>query len=121
MTIAGLTNEEDPERQAAKGGDAPVDKSALDGFRYVARQPILDLRGHVHGYELLFRAGPASLAFSDDGDAATQTQRLHAMPRATVKAGAWWRLATGSRWAAAAVRRTRGRRGATVRASAGAA
>ena len=25
------------------------------GMRYVARQPILDLRGKVHGYELLFR------------------------------------------------------------------
>ena len=29
-----------------------------DQVRYVARQPILDLRGRVHGYELLFRAGP---------------------------------------------------------------
>ena len=28
------------------------------GLRYVARQPIMDLRGRVHGYELLFRAGP---------------------------------------------------------------
>jgi hypothetical protein len=28
-----------------------------DGLRYVARQPILDLRGRVHGYELLFQEG----------------------------------------------------------------
>jgi c-di-GMP-related signal transduction protein len=40
-------------------------------MRYVARQPILDARGNVHGYEMLFRAGPAA-AFSGDGDAATR-------------------------------------------------
>jgi len=51
----------------------PAAKAALDGLRYVARQPILDARGHVHGYELLFRSGPASLAFSEDGDSATRT------------------------------------------------
>jgi EAL and modified HD-GYP domain-containing signal transduction protein len=27
-------------------------------IRYVARQPIMNLRGHTHGYELLFRNGP---------------------------------------------------------------
>ncbi|MGD0914310.1 MAG: EAL domain-containing protein [Terracidiphilus sp.] len=43
------------------------------GFRYVARQPILDLRGRVHGYELLFRDGPQQLQFSGDGDHATRT------------------------------------------------
>ncbi len=43
------------------------------GFRYVARQPILDLRGRVHGYELLFRGGPQQLQFSGDGDLATRT------------------------------------------------
>ncbi len=43
------------------------------GFRYVARQPILDLRGRVHGYELLFRDGPRQLQFSADGDLATRT------------------------------------------------
>lgn len=43
-----------------------------DGLRYFARQPILDLRGRVHGYELLFRSGPEA-AFSGDGDAATRT------------------------------------------------
>jgi EAL and modified HD-GYP domain-containing signal transduction protein len=44
---------------------------AIDA-RYVARQPILDLRGKVHGYELLFRNGPQA-AFSGDGDLATRT------------------------------------------------
>jgi EAL and modified HD-GYP domain-containing signal transduction protein len=42
------------------------------GLRYVARQPILNLRGHVHGYELLFRAGPEA-AFRGNGDLATRT------------------------------------------------
>ena len=41
-------------------------------LRYVARQPILDLRGRVHGYELLFRAGPEAV-FRGDGDLATRT------------------------------------------------
>lgn len=41
-------------------------------MRYVARQPIMDLRGRVHGYELLFRAGQEA-AFSGDGDFATRT------------------------------------------------
>jgi EAL and modified HD-GYP domain-containing signal transduction protein len=40
--------------------------------RYVARQPILDRWGHLHGYELLFRNGP-ELAFRGDGDTATRT------------------------------------------------
>ncbi len=43
-----------------------------DQLRYVARQPILDLRGRLHGYELLFRDGPGA-AFSGDGDLATRT------------------------------------------------
>ncbi|MGA2652651.1 MAG: HDOD domain-containing protein [Terracidiphilus sp.] len=42
------------------------------GLRYLARQPILDLRGRVHGYELLFRAGPEA-AFRGDGEFATRT------------------------------------------------
>jgi c-di-GMP phosphodiesterase len=39
--------------------------------RYVARQPIMDLRGRVHGYELLHRSGP-EMAFRGDGDLATR-------------------------------------------------
>jgi len=42
------------------------------GMRYVARQPILDLRGKVHGYELLFRNGYEE-AFRGDGDLASRT------------------------------------------------
>jgi c-di-GMP-related signal transduction protein len=42
------------------------------GPRYVARQPILDLRGQVHGYELLYRNGPET-AFRGDGNLASRT------------------------------------------------
>jgi len=45
---------------------------APGGVRYLARQPILDLRGRVHGYELLFRSGP-EMAFRGDGNLATRT------------------------------------------------
>ncbi len=38
--------------------------------RYVARQPILDLRGRVHGYELLFRNAPEALTNRDAETAA---------------------------------------------------
>src|SRR5579863_3973874 len=44
----------------------------LGGFRYLARQPILDRRGTVRAYELLYRDGIAS-QFHDDGERATQT------------------------------------------------
>ncbi len=43
-----------------------------DGVRFVARQPILDKRNGLHGYELLFRMGPET-AFRGDGDYATRS------------------------------------------------
>jgi len=43
-----------------------------DGTRYFARQPILDLRGRVHGHELLFRQAPEE-GFSGNGNLATRT------------------------------------------------
>ena len=52
-----------------------LDNSPLESegvLRFVARQPILDLHGKVHGYELLFRAGPEA-AFRGDGNFATRT------------------------------------------------
>jgi hypothetical protein len=39
----------------------------LDCLRYAARQPTMDQRGRVVGYELLFRAGPEA-AFRGDAD-----------------------------------------------------
>src|SRR5579863_1778205 len=41
-------------------------------LRYMARQPILDLHGNVHGYELLFRNSPTN-AFQGDVESATYT------------------------------------------------
>jgi EAL and modified HD-GYP domain-containing signal transduction protein len=43
-----------------------------NGLRYLARQPIMDLRGKVCGYELLYRAGPEE-SFRGDGNLATRT------------------------------------------------
>jgi c-di-GMP phosphodiesterase len=44
----------------AKGSEAAPAKWAGE-TRYVARQPILNAHGHVHGYELLFRNAPESV------------------------------------------------------------
>ncbi len=57
---------------APKQRTAPVLSGFADGLRYIARQPILDLRGKLHGYELLFRNG-SELGFRGDGDLATRT------------------------------------------------
>jgi EAL and modified HD-GYP domain-containing signal transduction protein len=61
---------------AAQAQSAPNIQSAqleiAGDLRYMARQPILDLRGRVHGYELLFRAGPEA-SFRGDGNMATRT------------------------------------------------
>ncbi|MDR3753879.1 MAG: HDOD domain-containing protein [Terracidiphilus sp.] len=45
---------------------------AAASIRYVARQPIMDLRGKVHAYELLWRNGP-NVAFFGDGERASRT------------------------------------------------
>lgn len=42
-----------------------------DSLRYLARQPILDVHGHVYGYELLFRDG-AEAMFRGNGETATR-------------------------------------------------
>jgi len=51
--------------------EAGLQKTAGE-LRYVARQPILNLQGRVHGYELLFRNAPETL-FSRDVDTAART------------------------------------------------
>jgi len=55
------------------------EKNALDAnpepggeLRYVARQAILDGKGHVYGYDLLFRNPPEAI-FRRDADAAVET------------------------------------------------
>jgi EAL and modified HD-GYP domain-containing signal transduction protein len=61
------------ETTSMTGNHAVISPSeAPAALRYVARQPILDLRSRVHGYELLFRSGPEA-AFRGDGNAATRT------------------------------------------------
>jgi len=55
-------------------GNAAIATPAIpESLRYVARQPILDAQGRVHGYELLFRRAADSVAFDGDGNAATRT------------------------------------------------
>ena len=43
--------------------DAPPETAG--SARYVARHPILDLRGRIHGYELLYRKGTEKAFFGD--------------------------------------------------------
>lgn len=49
----------------------PTPDDRAGEVRYVARQPILDARGRVHGYELLFRDGPEGI-LDAAGDLATR-------------------------------------------------
>jgi EAL and modified HD-GYP domain-containing signal transduction protein len=59
--------------QALPGKGSSMAAAELGGgMRYMARQPIMDRHAHVHGYELLFRAGREA-AFRGDGDLATRT------------------------------------------------
>jgi EAL and modified HD-GYP domain-containing signal transduction protein len=67
MITKPLSGPQRPERLAQEAAQTP-----LDSFRYVARQPILDVGGNVHGYELLFRSDASSIAFSGDSDASTR-------------------------------------------------
>lgn len=52
-------------------GSGAVAIAAATSTRYLARQPILDVKGRVVAYELLFRNG-ADSAFSGSGEAASQ-------------------------------------------------
>lgn len=53
-------------------GSGTVAVSATTASRYLARQPILDVKGRVVAYELLYRSAAAT-AFSGSGEAASQT------------------------------------------------
>jgi EAL and modified HD-GYP domain-containing signal transduction protein len=50
----------------------PAPQRSTGEVRYVARQPILNLLGRVHGYELLFRNAPETV-FNRDSDTAART------------------------------------------------
>jgi c-di-GMP-related signal transduction protein len=56
--------------EAAATREAALNRAG--GLRHMARQPILDLRGKVHAYELLFRDGLEN-AFRGDGEMASRT------------------------------------------------
>ncbi len=60
------------------GCSLSADSELAVGMHYAARQPILNLHGKVHGYELLFRNGPEA-AFRGDGDFATRNMLDSAM------------------------------------------
>jgi EAL and modified HD-GYP domain-containing signal transduction protein len=59
--------------QAGLAGDVESIAPEFTGdMRYVARQPILDLEGRVHGYDLLFRNAP-EVVLRRDAELAMQT------------------------------------------------
>jgi EAL and modified HD-GYP domain-containing signal transduction protein len=66
----GQTHQEKPD--SGRAIPFQLDPGQGEMIRYVARQPILDLRGRVHGYELLFRNGREQ-AFRGDSNLATRT------------------------------------------------
>lgn len=57
---------------AAANGTQAAPPTWAGEMRYVARQPIMNLHGHVHGYELLFRSAPEA-DVNPGADAATRT------------------------------------------------
>jgi EAL and modified HD-GYP domain-containing signal transduction protein len=57
---------------AAANGTQAAPPTWAGEMRFVARQPIMNLHGHVHGYELLFRSAPEADA-NPGADMATRT------------------------------------------------
>jgi EAL and modified HD-GYP domain-containing signal transduction protein len=60
-----------PEALAVPGLEAVPERAG--GLRYMARQPILDVRGQVHAYELLFRDGLENSFRGTDLELASRT------------------------------------------------
>lgn len=60
-----------PQVLPATNHEAALDSAG--GLRYMARQPILDLQGHVHAYELLFRDGFENAFRGNDLELASRT------------------------------------------------
>lgn len=63
-----LSSEEEGAPQTTRGADA-----GAASLHSVARQPILDHAGRLHGYELLFRENPTEESFQGNGVAATRS------------------------------------------------
>ena len=58
---------------ASSPAKQPLPASALQGFRFVARQPILNCDPQVIGYELLFRDGIENVFRANDANAAARS------------------------------------------------
>jgi EAL and modified HD-GYP domain-containing signal transduction protein len=69
--IPGIHSGEDSAR--GENNSEGTGSATPESMCCVARQPILDMRSNVFGYELLFRSGPASQVFDGDGNKATRT------------------------------------------------
>jgi EAL and modified HD-GYP domain-containing signal transduction protein len=63
----------DDQDVSASPAKEAVPSSAIEGFRFVARQPILNRDQQVIGYELLFRDGIENFFRSQDADAAARS------------------------------------------------
>jgi c-di-GMP-related signal transduction protein len=58
--------------------EVDLEKSARSSHVHIGRQRILDSKGRLHGYELLFRSGASADEAGGDGDAATTATILAA-------------------------------------------
>lgn len=63
----------DPLTVSASCAQPALRAEAPEGFRFVARQPILNREQHVIGYELLFRDGIENFFRCRDADAAARS------------------------------------------------
>lgn len=63
----------DDQDVSASPAKEAVPSGAIEGFRFVARQPILNRDQQVIGYELLFRDGIENFFRSQDADAAARS------------------------------------------------
>jgi c-di-GMP phosphodiesterase len=61
-----------PQTNGLETGADEARREPSTELRYVARQPILDAAGHVHGYDLIFRNAPESI-FRRDAEMAMET------------------------------------------------
>jgi c-di-GMP phosphodiesterase len=61
-----------PQTNGLAAGPDAAQREPFTELRYLARQPILDADGHVHGYDLIFRNAPESI-FRRDPEMAMET------------------------------------------------
>jgi c-di-GMP-related signal transduction protein len=61
--MPSISEQEPSQALAVRNQDVSIETT--ESARYVARQPILDLRGRIYGYELLYRKGTENAFFGD--------------------------------------------------------